>query len=158
MARPRWLCPSVVLAALTLVACTQGARTPDEAPPSLVLREVFFTNVVATGGRTYRTVDELGPRLRRFDPDRDEKLVLIAVFDPRYTVKVSAALLRPDGQQYGMFEQTLQARLGGTWHTVQRWWPIQQLRRYPGEWQVKLWVDNRPMGQYYFLLGPEPPQ
>jgi hypothetical protein len=99
MARPRWLCPRVVLAVLTLVACTQGARTPDEAPPSLVLREVFFTNVVAPPGRIYRTVDELGPRLRRFDANRDEKLVLIAVFDPGYTVKVRAALLRPEPPQ-----------------------------------------------------------
>ena len=154
MARLSRLGLAVVIVSLTLVGCGHGTPTRDQAPPSLVLREVFFTNTVTPTNRSYRTVDELGPRLRRFDPDRDEKLVLIAVFDQKSTVNVTAALIRPDGQQYGSFEQRLEGRPTGGWQTVRRWWSLHQLRAYPGEWHIRLWVDNQPMGQYYFVLEP----
>jgi len=144
----------LVVAGAILAACTNGAIRTDEAAPSLVLRDVFFTNVVTPAGRTYTTTYELGPRLRRFDSERDQNLVLVAVFDSRYTVNVRAALFRPDGRQHGMFEQQLDGRAGGTWHTVRRFWSINSLRTWPGEWHVKLWVDDRPMGQYFFVLAP----
>jgi hypothetical protein len=145
----------VMVAGLILAACAHGARTRDEMPPSLVLRDVFFTSVLTPGGRTYTTPYELGPRLRRFDADRDDKLVLIAVFDKRYTVNVRAALFRPDGHQHGAFEERLNGSSDGTWQTIRRWWSLDRLRPWPGEWHVKLWIDDRPMGRYYFVLGPE---
>jgi len=73
----------VVVGGLTLVACSHGPQRADEAVPSLVLRDVFFTNVVTPAGRTYTTTYELGPRLRRFNPDQDVNVVLVTVFDPR---------------------------------------------------------------------------
>jgi hypothetical protein len=55
------------------------AQRPDEGPVSQILLDAFFTNTVATGGYSYRRIDELGPRMRRFHPERDDKVVFIGV-------------------------------------------------------------------------------
>jgi hypothetical protein len=147
---------ALAIVALTFVACAHRAGPADEAPPSVVLQDVYFTNILTPGSRSYWTINELGPRVRRFNPGQDDKLVLIMVFNPRYTVNVTAALFRPDGRQHGTFQEHLDSRPTGTWQTIRRWWSIDSLRPWPGQWHVKVWVDGTTMGRYHFLLGPEP--
>jgi hypothetical protein len=153
MAVSKARCLGVVVLSVTLAACTQGPRHADKALPSLAVRDVFFTNTLVPSGRTYRAAHELGPRLRTFDPDRDDIVVLIIVCDRRYDVNARVALLRPDGQQHGMFVQRLDAEPRGGWHTIRRYWSIDRLRPWRGEWRVKLWIDEQPLGDYYFVLA-----
>ena len=79
-----------------------AAQRQDEAPASQVLRDAYFTNSVAVGGALYHRTDELGQRKRRFDPDRDEKVVFLTVFDARSSVNVRGELIRPNGQRQGV--------------------------------------------------------
>ncbi len=132
------------------------AQRPDEGPTSQLLRDAFFTNAVAVGGALYQRTDELGPRMRRFDPERDEKVVYVAVFDARYSAKVRGELIRPNGQRHGAFSYELDARVGSTWRSKAWWWSLSGLKLYQGEWQLRLWVDEHPMGRYYCMLGKEP--
>jgi len=156
----------LALLALATLGC---ARTlppsdvvrPDEAPASRVLLDAFFTNNLPVGGRTYpsfeaRGPDQLGPRLRHFSPGRDEKLVFIVVSDPRSSVSLRGALMRPNGQQHGTFSGEITSRASaGTWQSQSWWWPMSQLRPYPGEWQLQLSINQELTGRYYFMLAGE---
>lgn len=155
MVQPARLACLAVLLAATCAACASSATLsglpPDEAPPSQALRDAFFTTYVPSGGRTYRTPDEVAQRTRRFDV-RDEKLHFVIVLDPRYSGKVRGTLFRPNGDAHGTFAGNVEALLGGTWRTQSWWWWLKNLRRYPGDWHLDLLLDDRPAGRYFFRL------
>jgi len=95
--------------------------------------------------------------MRRFDPDRDKKLVFVTVFDGRASTKVRGELMRPNGQRHGVFSYEMNARNDSPWQSKSWWWAMSGLSFYQGEWQLRLWVDDQPMGRYYFMLGKQPP-
>jgi MORN repeat len=132
------------------------AQRPDEAPASQVLLDAYFTNSVAVSGALYNGTDQLGQRRRHFDPDRDEKVVFLTVFEARASAKVRGELIRPNGQRHGVFRYEMNARNEGTWHAKSWGWAMNGLSFYQGEWQLNLWVDDQPMGRYYFMLGKQP--
>jgi hypothetical protein len=152
----RLACRALVLAA-ACAACASSATIAglpaDEAPPVQVLRDAFFTAYMPSGGRTYRTPDEVAQRTRRFGV-RDEKMHFVVVLDPRYGGNVRGTLFRPNGDAHGTLAGDVQAMLGGTWRTQSWWWSLQNLRRYPGDWHLDLLLDNQPAGRYYFRLDP----
>ena len=148
----------VLALALSLGACASDSVRPDEAPPSLILKDAYFTNSIPVGGLLYRSTDQLGIRQRRFDPGVDENLVFVVVLDPRYSVTLRAILMRPDGHQHGAFRQELSAlSSAGSWRAQTRFWSTRALAAYPGEWHLLLFLDDRPMGRYHFSLAALPP-
>src|SRR5690348_2060240 len=144
----------VLALALTVPAI---AQQKDEAPASQLLLDAFFTNSVAVPGALYASTDHLGQRTRRFQPDRDQKVVFVTVVDGRASAKVRGELVRPNGQRHSAFSYEIEARSGGAWQARSWWWAMSGLSVYQGEWHVRLWIDERPMGRYYFMLGKQPP-
>lgn len=145
----------LVVVSLSLVSLVTPsvAQRPDEGPVSQILQDAFFTNSVASGGRSYRGTDDLGPRMRRFHPERDDKLVFVGVFNPSHSVTVRGVLIRPDGRQHGTLSGDLSSRPSGTWQSKSWSWAMAGLKPYQGEWQLQLWVNEQPIGNYYFMLG-----
>jgi hypothetical protein len=155
--RPRrWL--ALFALALVVAACasapTQDTGRPDEVPPSTILRDAFFASAVGAGGSTYSTQDTPWTRAKRFT-SADERVYFVTVFNPMHSARVRGVLYRPDGRQHGTWEREYTPRAGGvgTWASQSRWWAMSGLRAYPGEWRLELWIDEQPMGRYYFMLG-----
>jgi hypothetical protein len=148
---------TVLALAVWLTACASDPVRPDEARPSLVLKDAYFTNSIPVGGLLYRTTDQLGIRRRQFDPAVDDNLVFIVVVDPRYSVVLRGLLMRPDGVQHGSFGQELPAvASAGAWRSHTRSWSVRSLAAYPGEWHILLFLDDKPMGRYNFSLAALP--
>jgi hypothetical protein len=143
----------VVVLSLVSLVIPAVAQRPDDGPVSQVLQDAFFTNSQASGGQSYRRTDDLGPRMRRFHPDRDDKLVFVGVFNPSYSGSVRGVLIRPDGRQHGTLIGDVSSRPSGTWQSKSWSWWMSGLKPYQGEWHLQLWLDEQPMGRYYFMLG-----
>jgi len=138
----------------SLVTPSVTQRPADDAPVSQILQDAFFTNSVASGGQSYTRIDELGPRMRQFHPERDGKLVFVGVFSTSYSGSVRGVLFRPDGRQHGTLTGDVSSRPGGgRWQSKSWTWAMVGLKPYQGEWQLRLWLDEQPMGSYYFMLG-----
>jgi hypothetical protein len=137
---------AALILSFTACATGPGPGRADEGPASHVLLDAFFTNAIASGGFSYQRIDDLGPRMRRFDPDRDEKLVFVAVFRPSYSATVRGLLSRPNGQQHGTIRGEVPGRSEGAWQSRSWWWSLKSLEAYEGEWQLQLWIDEQPAG------------
>ena len=41
----------------------------------------------------------------------------------------------------------------GQWQSYRRWWTTASLKSYPGVWEMQFWVNDEPIGRYFFEIG-----
>ena len=148
---------ALALAALLVAACAkQGGLRPDENVPSVVLRDAYFSKTRPAGG-AYESERHIGTPTRHVDPAQDSHVSFIVVLNlPNNERTVVGELIRPDGKTHSQFRYVWPIKQLAAWQGRSWTWPVGPMQPYPGEWHLRLYVDEQPMGRYYFRLGSEP--
>jgi hypothetical protein len=145
--------------ALLLGGCAtpEGLR-PDESVPSSVLRDAYFSKTRLVGG-SYESDRHFGTPTRHVDPAQDTHLTFVIVLDrPNNEHTVAGELIRPDGKSHGQFQYVWPAKQLTPWQARSWTWAVAPMQPYPGEWHLRLHVDEQLMGRYYFRLSEAAPR
>ena len=145
--RSRRFAVASVLVAVTLgyggTTANSGSRVPT-------LRDVWFTTTVTMPGQRYKQEPQhIWMRVEEFVRGKDEKVIMIVVFNDHGSHRISGRRISPGGRQ-SPFEWSVTPLSGYTsgWRATQWRWDVNKLS--PGKHTVELTVDSAPAGRYSF--------
>jgi hypothetical protein len=91
-----------------------------------------------------------------FNPDTDDQVVFFTAVQTRTpTITLRGTLYRPDGVEHATFSRTGTPHPRGpyyNWSTDEAY-PMTALRAHVGRWTLRLFLDDRPVGVYEFVLA-----
>ncbi len=139
------------LAVGTLLIGCAGLR--ETLPPN---REGSLSNLVRYGYFTVRHSPFSRVAFREFNVDSDEQVTFVsamALLDRAYVLR--GDLRRPDGALHDRFVREVRAYVRGAYgeYDTSQVYPMKDLKPFPGEWTLELFVDDDQVGAFSFFLG-----